>query len=72
MVAYQGEEVILPSSQPEYFQGEELPRTSSPFGEYNLAILARMPKKVLLGCLTGGCYNTGRAVLLSSFQSIMD
>ena len=35
MVAYQGEEVILPSSQPEYFQGEELPRTSSPFGEYN-------------------------------------
>ncbi|KAM7442987.1 Leucine rich repeat-containing protein 63 [Porites harrisoni] len=24
-------EVILPSSQPEYFQGEELPRTSSPF-----------------------------------------
>ena len=30
--AYHGMEVILPSSQPQYFQGEELPRTSSPFG----------------------------------------
>jgi len=33
--AYQNVEVVLPSSQPEYFQGEELPRTSSPFGEYS-------------------------------------
>ena len=32
--AYQSVEVILPSSQPAYFQGEELPRTSSPFGLY--------------------------------------
>ena len=26
--------IILPSSQPEFFQGEELPRTSSPFGKH--------------------------------------
>ena len=37
---FPGMEVILPSSQPEYFQGEEIPRTSSPFGVYSHVVLS--------------------------------
>ena len=40
---FPGMEVILPSSQPEYFQGEELPRTSSPFGVYSHVVLSIRP-----------------------------
>ena len=35
----------------------------------NLTILERMPRKVLPGSSTGGCYNTGKTVLPSGFQS---
>ena len=37
---FPGMEVILPSSQPEYFQGEEIPRMSSPFGVYSHVVLS--------------------------------
>lgn len=33
--AYQNMNGILHSSRPEYFQGEEVARTSTPFGLYN-------------------------------------
>ena len=51
---YQNTEVILHSSRPQYFQGEDLPRTSSPFGLYyysttNIVDPGKIPPEKLVG-----------------------
>jgi len=33
VITYQDLDVILPSSAPVFYQGEAIPRTSSPFGK---------------------------------------
>lgn len=70
--AYQSVEVILPSSQPAYFQGEELPRASSPFvsGDVYDAQMSPMEAVVLNAMMTGSSILNLRAHFLNQLPDM--